>query len=121
MAEFHDVDSIIDGNIDTTHHALVIAKEEDGEAAHAIYGNKEGTLLKAVDYIESRDLVHDPQRKGHSNRRECCTPSKATTIGFLDEEQSKNWKSADLGAQQSLDGPGRRSWGDPLYIHSTQA
>lgn len=29
VAELHDVDDIVDGDIDTAHHALVITEEED--------------------------------------------------------------------------------------------
>ena len=58
MAKLHDIDCIVDGYVDATHHALVVAKEEDGQATHAIDGNEEGALLVAMDDIEAIDVIH---------------------------------------------------------------
>lgn len=52
VTKFHDVDGVVYGNIDTPHHALVIAEEEDGQAANAIYSDEERTLLIAMDDVE---------------------------------------------------------------------
>lgn len=58
VSELHDVDDIVDGDIDTAHHTLIIAEEEDREAAHKIDGDEKSTLLVSMDDIEPRDLVH---------------------------------------------------------------
>ena len=58
MAQLHDVDCIVDGDVDTTHHALIITEEEDRQAPYAIYCNEERFLLVAMHHVEPRYLVH---------------------------------------------------------------
>ena len=58
MTELHDVDGVIDGHADATHHTLVIAEEEDGQATQAINSDEQRALLVVVDHIKLRDAIH---------------------------------------------------------------
>ena len=51
MSKFHGILIIVDGTIDTTHHALIISEKEDGQASDAIDGSEKTTLLQLVDDI----------------------------------------------------------------------
>ena len=58
MTEFHSVVVIIWCGIDTTHHSLVITKEEDGQPSNTIDCNEKTTLLESMDHIGSRNQIH---------------------------------------------------------------
>ena len=64
MAKLHDIDRIVDGDIDTTHHALIVAKEEYSQATHAVDGDEEGALFIAMDDIETTNLIHSRSKEG---------------------------------------------------------
>lgn len=51
MAEFHGVAVVVGGTIDTTHHTLIITKEEDGQAGNTVDRNEKTTLLKLVHHV----------------------------------------------------------------------
>ena len=58
MAELHDIDGIVDRYINATHHTLIVAKKEYGQATHTIDGNEKGALFIAMDDIETIDSIH---------------------------------------------------------------
>ena len=58
VTKLHDIDGVVDGDIHASHHPLVVAEEENGEAANAIDGDEKATLLEVMHHIEARDLVH---------------------------------------------------------------
>ena len=68
MAKLHNIDCIVDGYVDATHHALIVAKEEYGQATHAIDSNKEGALLIAMDDVEAIDPIHS---RSHEDKLSC--------------------------------------------------
>lgn len=41
MSEVHFPDGIVNGNVDASHHALIITEKENGQAAEGIDGNKQ--------------------------------------------------------------------------------
>lgn len=59
MTELHDVDRIVDGNVDASHHTLIIAKEEYGKTSYAIDRDQEPALLVAVNDIVFGDTIHE--------------------------------------------------------------
>ena len=58
MTKLHRLLIVIDRTVDTTHHTLVITKEEDGETCNTVDGNEKATLLKFVDHIGPGNDVH---------------------------------------------------------------
>ena len=58
VAEFHPIYGIVDRNVHTPHHTLVVTKEEDGERAHTVDGDEQGSALIAVNHIGFWNLVH---------------------------------------------------------------
>ena len=63
----HPVDVLL-SIVYTTHHTLVIAKEEDGQACNAVDGNEKLALLELVGNIPSSDLI--PGEVDHGDRRD---------------------------------------------------
>ncbi len=63
MAKAHEV-NVAFGIVDTAHHALVIAEEEDGEAREGIDGDEEGALLELVGDVPLDYLVAHGERRG---------------------------------------------------------
>lgn len=78
MAKLHNIDRIVDGYIDATHHALIVAKEEYGQATHAINSNEEGALLIAMDDVEAIDSIHGRSQEDDFS----CLDGGARTQGF---------------------------------------
>lgn len=65
VAKPHQFDIVFCG-VYTSHHTLVIAKEEDAECSNTVDGDEKLTLLKVVSHIEaleSLQLSHDAQCK----------------------------------------------------------
>ena len=58
MTKFHGSVIIVEGTIDTTHHALIVTEEEDGETSNTIDGYEKAALLKLMDHIGSGNDVH---------------------------------------------------------------
>jgi hypothetical protein len=58
VAEFHDIVVVVWCRVDTTHHSLVITKEEDRQASDTIDGCEERFLLQTVDHIGSGNKIH---------------------------------------------------------------
>ena len=58
VTEFHGVLIVIDCTVDTTHHTLIITKEEDGETSDTVDGDEKATFLISVDHIGPGDEVH---------------------------------------------------------------
>lgn len=56
MTESHELD-VVFGVIDTAHHALIIAEEEDGETGYAIDCNEKLAFLQRVRDVPFLDLV----------------------------------------------------------------
>ena len=52
MAKFHGITIVVGGTIDTTHHTLIIPKEEDGQAGNTVDRDEQTTLLQFVHHIE---------------------------------------------------------------------
>lgn len=59
VTEFHGGVVVVKCTVDTTHHALIISEEEDGETSNTIDSDEEFTLLKFVDHIGPGNDVHD--------------------------------------------------------------
>ena len=58
MTEFHGCIIIVNCTVDTTHHALIITEEEDGETSDTVDGYEKAALLKLVDHIGSGNDIH---------------------------------------------------------------
>ena len=58
VTEFHGVLIVVNCTIDTTHHTLIITKEEDGETSNTVDGDEKAALLISVDHIGPGDEVH---------------------------------------------------------------
>ena len=58
VTEFHGLLVVVNCTVDTTHHALIISKEEDGETSNTIDGNEKTTLLKFVDHVGPGNDIH---------------------------------------------------------------
>ncbi len=58
MTKFHGSVVVVDCTIDTTHHTLIISKEEDGETSNAVDGDEKATLLEFVDHIGPGNDIH---------------------------------------------------------------
>lgn len=58
MTILHPVDAVVDGNIHTPHHALVITEEEDGEASDTVDGDEELSLLVPVNNVMLGNEIH---------------------------------------------------------------
>lgn len=58
MTEFHGGVVVVNCTVNTTHHTLIISKEEDGETSNAIDGDEKATLLIFMDHIIPRNDVH---------------------------------------------------------------
>ncbi len=59
VTKFHGGIVVVDCTVDTTHHTLIITKEEDGETSNTIDGNEKATLLQLVDHIGPGNDIHD--------------------------------------------------------------
>ena len=59
MTEFHGILIVVLGVVNTTHHTLVITKEENGQGSHAIDSDEKATLLELVNDVGSRNHIHD--------------------------------------------------------------
>ena len=49
---------VVHSRVDTTHHSLVVTKEENGESGNAVDCNQKTTLLQLMDNIITRDSIH---------------------------------------------------------------
>lgn len=58
MTEFHGFLVIVQRTIDTTHHTLIISKEEDGETSNTIDGSEKATLFKLMNHVGPGNDVH---------------------------------------------------------------
>ncbi len=58
MTKFHGSVVVVDSTVDTTHHTLIISKEEDGETSDAVDCDEKATLLVSVDHIGPRNEIH---------------------------------------------------------------
>lgn len=58
VTEFHSLLIVVQRAIDTTHHALIISEEEDGETSDTIDGSQKATLLKLMDHVGPRNDIH---------------------------------------------------------------
>ena len=58
VSKFHGVLVIVHRSIDTTHHSLIVTKEENGQARHAIDGNKQLPFLEFMHHIGPWDDIH---------------------------------------------------------------
>lgn len=74
MAEFHCVLVVVFGIVDSAHHSLVIAKEEDGQASDAVDGNQQAPLFQLMDHVAPRNKIHD----------DLCFPSLWTSVSRVD-------------------------------------
>ncbi|KAL8643670.1 MAG: hypothetical protein Q9226_008198 [Calogaya cf. arnoldii] len=53
---------VFDGSVDTSHHPLIVTKEEDGQCCNTVDSDEEVAFAKAVNDIEAADLLHDGSR-----------------------------------------------------------
>ena len=58
VAKAHDID-VASGGVYSSHHTLIIAKEENRESSNAVDGDQKCSLLKAMDQVELWDTLHD--------------------------------------------------------------
>ena len=66
MTELHGILVVVLGAIDTTHHTLIVTKEEDRQSGDAVDGDEKAALLKLVDNIVLTDEIHRDGRSGKS-------------------------------------------------------
>jgi len=57
MGEAH-ASVVFDGGVDTSHHPLIVTKEEDGQGGNTVDGDEEVAFPQAVNDIEAVDLLH---------------------------------------------------------------
>lgn len=57
VTKAHDV-GVASVSIDTTHHTLIIAEEEDGESGDAVDKDQQRPLLVATSHIEFGHTIH---------------------------------------------------------------
>lgn len=58
MTKFHGILIVIFGVVNTTHHTLVITKEENGQGSHAIDSNEKAALLELVNDVGPWNHIH---------------------------------------------------------------
>ena len=54
----HGILIVVDGVINTAHHALIITEEEDGETGDAVDGDEQASLFQLVDNIILGNDIH---------------------------------------------------------------
>ena len=119
MTEFHGGVVVVNRTVNTTHHTLIISKEEDGETSNAIDGDEKATLLISVDHIIPRNDVHGGDYPECLEVTIVALPNSerlGALLGFGDAESEKGGLKTD--GEERLVTRMLRGWGWVLICQS---